>query len=216
MTGLESLFIASMVGTPAAAGALSSGALLSSTAAGAATSGLIGAGGSVSLGALLSTGTTLASAGMSLFGGNAQADFAQEQANAQAQALEFQTRQEELQARQEEILGMQEANDILEQTLRVRASQRLAFSANGVAGDAGTPVSTDEATRRAADLQLGTSRLNTRQRVLARRSQANQFRIERAAVQRRGASSASSSRLSGIKTAAGTLAGFADRRIGRG
>lgn len=146
---------------------LSSAGSLSSIAAAGGTAGTI-AGIGTAAGSILpylSGGLTLASMSSSLFGGMSQGRAASEQLRQQAE-------QDMLNARQEELIGQQQANDISENLLQTIAAQRLAYSGAGIDFSFGTPASLETNLRRQAEMQMGTSRDNTRLKTLARRREA--------------------------------------------
>ncbi|MDP2206982.1 MAG: hypothetical protein Q8K65_11830 [Alphaproteobacteria bacterium] len=123
------------------------------------------AAGGGSLLSMLSTGFSMASMASDLFGGimgGAQ----------QSQALEMQAREGLLAAKNDELRGKQEANDIMENMIQTIAQQRLAFSGAGIDSGFGSAAALADNTRRLAERQLDTSRLNTSIGVLQRRRQA--------------------------------------------
>ncbi|HCS24239.1 MAG TPA: hypothetical protein DIW20_10870 [Rhodospirillaceae bacterium] len=130
-------------------------------AAGAAATGAAAAGGSSILG-MLSTGFSIASMASDLFGGIMGG--MQESA-----ALDVQARESLLAAKNDELRGKQEANDIMENMIQTIAQQRLAFSGAGIDSGFGSAAALADNTRRLAERQLDTSRLNTTIGVLQRR-----------------------------------------------
>lgn len=152
--------------------ATSSGTAAAASAAGstigpvtAAASGASAIGSTLSSLSTLTTGLTLASMASDIFGGVTAGKSIAEQ-------LEQQAEQDLLNARQEELAGQQERNDISENLRQTIASQRLAYSAGGVDYSFGTGEALEKNLRRRAELQLGTSRDNTRLKTLARRREA--------------------------------------------
>lgn len=211
MTMLLTTLAATAAGSSAAAGAGTFAAMASGVSGLAA-----GSGAGLSIGSLLTNGLSFASAGLSLFGGMQESDAILEDVRAQARALEFQSREDEQEARMAEIQGQQEANDVLANLNQVLASQRLAFAANGVDPSFGTPQSVSEQTRRQAELQLATSRDNTRIRALSRRRQGAERLIGASNLRIRGQSEASTARRSGLIKGVSTGADIFMRRANRG
>lgn len=211
MTGIET----ALVGSAAAQGALASGAALSTTAAGAATAGLIGAGGSVTM-AGLSSAFSFGSAALSLFGGNAEADAIEASSLRESTALRIQARDDRIEAEAEELRGKQESNDILQRLNETLAAQDVAFAARGLDVGFGDPVSVAKTTQRRGDMQLSTVRNDARLRALSRRRQATERLSAASAARLSGISAARSSRTKGVTSAVSRVASLADRRIARG
>lgn len=211
MTMLLTTLATAAAGSSAAAGAGTFAAMASGVSGLAA-----GSGAGLSIGSLLTNGLSFASAGLSLFGSMQESDAILEDVRAQARALEFQSREDEQEARMAEIQGQQEANDVLENLNQVLASQRLAFAANGIDPSFGTPQSVSEQTRRQAELQLATSRDNTRIRALSRRRQGAERLIGASNLYIRGQSEAATARRTGLIKGATTGADIFIRRANRG
>lgn len=202
MTGLASSISQAMVGTGP----------VGPTGPVQPTAGIFGTGGQFDLTGAL----TLASAGLSLFSGYQQSSAIESQTEAQARALMLQSRDEEIAAEREETLGLQEANNILEETLKVTAAQRLAFSASGKNMDVGSPVSFTEATLEAGRRQYSTARDDARSRALSRRRQANEYQLSASNTLRSGSQRAGAAILDGVTSAGRSVASQALRRSERG
>lgn len=179
------------------------------------TAGMIGTGGSISL-ASLANGFSFLSAGMSLFGGASNAQFAGMSAQQNAQALEFSARENELNARQEEIAGKRSANDMMDNLVQTIADQRTAYAANGIDISFGTPLNVAENTRALANLQMSTTRQDAATRAFARRRQAMALRSERDATLMAGKQAAGNAMMDGLTKAGGSLAEIGMRRLSRG
>lgn len=165
---------------------------------------------------MLNTGLSLASAGLSLFGGNAQADAMTQQMTMNARSLELQARDDEQEARLQELAGKREANDITESVLQTISSQRLAFSANGLDPSFGTAEAVQNTTRNIAEKQLSTTRTDAQLRALSRRRQAQERLLDRSNLIISGTSAAQTARLQGYGSALNTIGGTVMRRIERG
>lgn len=171
--------------------------------------------GSSVLGAI-STGLTLASGAMSLFGGNQAAYAEQINAKTQARALELSAQEDLLSAKEEEIKGKQDSNNIMDTLIQTIASQRLATAGNGVDTSFGTPVSVEDSTRKIANLQMGITRDDALVRSLSRRRQAWSRREEAMNVLSAGKENARAARNKGIGGALGSINDLVMRRIERG
>lgn len=164
----------------------------------------------------LSTGLTLASAGLSLFGANEQAKAELMNARAEARALTLQSEDMALEAQREETRGKQEANQITDSLLQTIAAQRASFAVNGVDIGFGSPQALRKNTQKLASLQLSTTRDDALARAISRRRQASALQEERGNVLKSGAATVRQSRLKGLVVAGGTLAELAQRRSERG
>lgn len=200
---------AAWIGTSSALGSTLAGIEGASLAASAAAP-------AMSLSSLFSGGLTLASAGLSMFGGAQQSEGIWSQARAESRALESQAKDQESMARQEELRGQQEANSILENLNKTIASQRLAFSASGFDPVTGTADAVAKNTVKSADISLGTSRSDAVLRALNRRRQAQELIISRGAVMSKAVGDSRGALYSGIGSAAASLTDLGMRRISRG
>jgi hypothetical protein len=200
---------ASAMGGTAAAGAggsLLAGSALAGTAvetalastAASATSSIMGG----SILSSLTSGLSMASMAASLFGGMSNG-------KAQERKAEMEARGMELDAKQTELQGREDANAIMDNMIQTIAAQRLAFSGAGVDPSFGTPRSLADSARNIAEMQLGTSRANTRNGVLARRRNAVATRID-------GTNQRVQSTVQGIASAGDKLTTFLSRRQNRG
>ena len=141
----------------------SAGSLASIAGAGGTAGGIASAAiGGGSLLSTLSSGFTLASMASDIFGGFSAGDAA-------AQQLTQQAEQDLMNAKQEELAGKQESNDIMDNLLQTIATQRLAYSGAGVDFSFGTPDALEKNRTKQAEMQLSTSRDNTKLKTLARR-----------------------------------------------
>lgn len=177
---------------------------------------MAGAAGGSSIMSMLSTGLSLASAGLSLFGGMQAGDDAEANAAFQARALEMQAKDDELAAKQEELRGKQEANDMTSDMIRTISAQRLTAAANGLDFTFGTPDSVTKTTRNIAEAQLSIGREDAQMKALSRRRQAAERRLEGANVRISGGRDASAARMRGIAGAVSSVGDLAMRRAERG
>lgn len=215
---------ASMAGSGAASATVGSAALggtttaaLLNTAAGSA-AGFSAMAGTAGAGLTLSTlasGMSLASGALSLFGDNGAKD-ALASSQAQARALELQSQEERIAAKQEELAAKESGNAVLDRLNRTLASQRLAFSANGVDGDFGSAKALAENSIEGAGRDLALTREDTVQRLLARRRQSSELLRQRGIVLANGMSGANAARRQGAIGAVTTFGNYLDRRIARG
>lgn len=165
---------------------------------------------------MVGKGLTFASMAGNALGGFQQAGAITANAQAQAEALAYQSREAELQAKQEETAARQESNTIMDNLVQTIAAQRLAFSGNGMDLSFGTPVNVEQSTRKMADLQLSTSRQDAYARILSRRRQSYSLLADRANVLSAGKSSASSAISGGLMDAAGSAGQYLMRGVARG
>lgn len=153
--------IAMLAGTAAAGSG-------TAAAAGTAAAGATAAAGGLSMASILPTlkvGLSLASMAGDIFGGISEGRAAADQLTQQAE-------QDLMNARQEELAGKQEQNDITQNLIQTIATQRLAFASGGGDFSFGSPAALERNRTRLAEMQLSTSRDNTRLKTLARRRQA--------------------------------------------
>lgn len=177
-------------GAGAAAAAGGGGSLLGSLAAGG------------SLLSQISTGMSLASMAFDLFGGISKG-------KEEAQNATFQAKEALLASKQEELQGKQQANDILDNMLQTVAAQRVAFAGAGLDPNFGSAAALNDETRRLAEMQLGTTRDNSRMQALSRRRQAS-------VLLGQASSAKTGSLISGVAGAADTLSELLARRETRG
>jgi hypothetical protein len=195
------LMAATTMGTTAAGSAavalpwLSTAGSLSSIAAAGGSAGAIASVGSgLSVLSTLGTGLSLASMAADIFGGMSDGKAAAMQITEQAE-------QDFLNAKQEELMGLQENNDIKENLLQTIAAQRLAYSGAGVDISFGTPGALESNMTKQAEMQLGTSRDNSRLKTLARRREGYLKLSQRSQAQSKPV-------MAGISSAGNTLAGM--------
>lgn len=164
----------------------------------------------------LNTGFTLASAGLSLFGGMQQSDAIAQQTKAEARALEVQATDDMIAARQEELAGRQVALDIQDRLNRTISAQRLAFAANGVDPLFGTPMEVAAESRTIAGRQMSVTRSDAALRGLSRRRSAAERIMARSARIQSGSAAGSSAMLSGISGAVGAGLSYIGSEARRG
>lgn len=164
----------------------------------------------------VSGGLSLASAAYSIFSGIEQGQISEMNAQMQADAAMFESEEQRLAAELESVRGKQEAADILLQTNRVLAAQKLTFAANGLDVGFGTPVAAAENTGRAADIQVSAARSDAVLRQVARRRQARELMFRRDGILSAGKFESGASRTEGLGRGAMTAFDFALRRLDRG
>lgn len=164
----------------------------------------------------LNTGFTLASAGLSLFGGMQQSDAIAQQTKAEVRALEIQATDDMIAARQEELAGRQVALDIQDRLNRTISAQRLAFAANGVDPLFGTPMEVAAESRTIAGRQMSVTRSDAALRGLSRRRSAAERIVARGARIQSGSAAGSSAMLSGISGSVGAGLSYIGSEARRG
>ena len=115
-----------------------------------------------SIGSWVGPISSLASAGLSVAGGNQQASGMQARADL-----------ERFNAEQELLRGQQEQNAIRENLLKTLAAQNAAYGASGIDVGSGTPLDVQRETTSTADRELDISRTNALARSYARRASAS-------------------------------------------
>ena len=174
-----------LVGKAAAAGAMASGVPLAATAAGAATTGLFGAGGALTLGGVMK-GVGLLS---SLMGGlqNMQgAAYQESAAKMEAMQIESQIEAEKTRAMQEQAERQQRLNQIL-------SSQMAAQAGRGIQVGSGSSLAIADFSQQEFEEESDIARTDSEQRIRQLRMQAGQTRL-------RGKASLLSSRTSGMQS----------------
>lgn len=165
---------------------------------------------------LMATGTTFASAGMSVFSGQQQAGFLKAQGAAQAQSLLFSSEESLMDAKQATLQGQQKSTEIMDNLVQTLATQRLNFTANGVDPTFGTPTNVGNATSKIADMQLSTTRSDAQQLALSRRAQSASYLAQRDAALSAAAGGAGEVMTKAYSAATNTISDWNERRILRG
>lgn len=218
MTGLVTMLSSAFMG----GGATAAADIAWNTAAPAAQSFSFGAGGMWPAGpaqdplAMLSSKLNLGSMSMNLFSGVAEAIGTNMDAKQRASALALQSKDVEAMARGELIKGFEANNEIMDNAIQTMGAQRLAFAANGMELNFGTPVSVTNETQSIADRQSGVVGRNANMMALGRRKQAAALLEERANVLSQGKFKAAGQIASGMVSAYDNSQELAQRRINRG
>lgn len=164
----------------------------------------------------LSGGMSMASAAMDIFGGFQQQSLINQNANFQAQSLSLAAKDDLMAAKQEEIRAKQESNDMMDALRKTISSQRLAFVANGIDPDIGTPVAKARTTTEQANLQVSTTRDDAQLRALSRRRQSYERLRQRSGVLIQSASEGSSAVMGGVTSGVSKIAEYSMRGVNRG
>lgn len=130
------------------------------------------------------------------------------QANAAANAADYNAKVEDINARSRRWEGLQESERISEKYGRLQGQQQAGFSAAGVDPFFGSAMSVFTETQAARGTDQDTNYIGAESRAIAHENKAEQYRFEGKSQRQAGMIGAASGLLSGLGKMAGSPGGF--------